>query len=475
MPINFESPQPYDERTSRDYGAALQWNQDFGGLLSAAQAVAGQREAAARLSFAGGGGGGGGGGNPALATYGRAAELEMQGRGLDIAQQNANTQMAEPYLRAQLEAQRFGEQQLLISQEERRRADQLNNALAWVNRQSNLPEEVRQDLTAQIMGKVSPIQSRLRLEQAQQEAQQTRGMMNQMAQQQAMQAANQAFALNQVDNLPLVTDPVTGQQFRLLQKANGEYYDPFAHSRDASGKGDAALAQQKLLHTEQTHYDKAEADHFERYTKALERAHSIVTGWANHKQMDAAGKEMPNQYQDPKVYQEAVRRMMVQLVGTENRDEHMAAFRQRAGERPGGPNRTPFGVDQRPGPRPDDPRVTATPPGFAKLEDATPEQRTNVGLFEKAMHNVQSEKSLSAEQRKMYGDQIEVAKGLYQKYGSVQRMRVQSPEDFGHFMRIQQSLTHLQQMLSAPNTSRDPFGRTSPATDNSPNLQPFSW
>jgi hypothetical protein len=72
------------------------------------------------------------------------------------------------------------------------------------------------------------------------------------AQTQALQAKNKLFAdielqrqnymVGNVDKLPLVTDPTTGQQRRMMLNHNGELYDPFAKAG-----GDKAVSQKQVF------------------------------------------------------------------------------------------------------------------------------------------------------------------------------------------------------------------------------------
>jgi hypothetical protein len=70
--------------------------------------------------------------------------------------------------------------------------------------------------------------------------QQMKMLQQREAQGAAIKHLNDAYAAGNVESLPLFTDPLTGQQHRMLMNHQGEWYDPFTKAR-----ADAAKAQGK--------------------------------------------------------------------------------------------------------------------------------------------------------------------------------------------------------------------------------------
>jgi hypothetical protein len=259
------------------------------------------------------------------------------------------------------------------------------------------------------------------------------------AQTQALQAKNKLFAdieiqrqnymVGNVDKLPLVTDPTTGQQRRMMLNHNGELYDPFAKAG-----GDKAVSQKQVFDL----WSAADKAVNEQIDADIKMRRSIMEAEAK-----STGKEpsaVPSTWEDPTVRQGVYEHLMRRRGFSPNFMEYQRQMtRQGEQQEPGPQAPTPAGPAGDMGRRPGMGGVSNADKPVAGMEGPKEQPTTPVGKpfdpadpnhFEKLNSeqkefmtvlnnyaNMLDDQRMTPEERESARIWIDTAKGLFSTYG----------------------------------------------------------
>jgi hypothetical protein len=284
MAIIFEQPQAIAPAISTAYGAGEQAMSDFPAIAQAygnaarmnQQTNLASAENATRTAMA----------NADRIQQGGmfAGQLAQRQREMLSQQQMHNdsivnqgflqAQQAQAHMAAQVQAAQLNAwaSQQDITFKEQQQLNLLKSKVADVQNDPNFSPEEKTRILSMIKFKVDPLEMKAQATQQKMMQQKMQMMQQQEAQVAAIKHLNDAYAAGNVESLPLFTDPLTGQQHRMLMNHQGEWYDPFTKAR-----ADAAKAQGKPEKT---------ADEFGRTPQDYTRTRQAVA-----KTVDAAIKD----------------------------------------------------------------------------------------------------------------------------------------------------------------------------------------
>lgn len=248
MPIVFEQPQAIAPAISSAYGAGEQAMSDFPAIAQAYGNAARMNQAtnlasaenATRMAMA----------NAQNIQQGGmfAGQLAQRQREADQQQQMHNDQIvnagvlqqqqAQAHLIAQQQAAQLNAwvSQQDITFKEQQQLNLLKSKVADVQNDPNLSADEKTRILSMIKYKVDPLQMKAQATQQRMQEQQMKLMQQREAQAAAIKHLNDAYSAGNVNALPLFTDPLTGQQHRMLMNHQGEWYDPFTKARADAAK-----------------------------------------------------------------------------------------------------------------------------------------------------------------------------------------------------------------------------------------------
>ena len=172
------------------------------------------------------GGFGGGGGRPPEIVRGQDADMQQQALIQQSNEFNARLQF----------------QQDQLSQGERIRMQQLQQAMGAIDADPNLTDVERADMRLQIQTGLSPLQQRAARQHLMQQEMQTKAMQQQMAQQQALTEQNAQFRARSLDQrVSVITNPDDPTQQLHMFEERPNHWAPLPW--DAAGRGGRPAAQ----------------------------------------------------------------------------------------------------------------------------------------------------------------------------------------------------------------------------------------
>lgn len=341
------------------------------------------------------------------------AQMGMQEFGIQqqgVRQQNAiegDRVLQESRIQGQLMLQ-----QQELSQAEHLRLQRMKAARAEVASADWLTKKQKRAYDLELATGINEYEQRIAASTVRMKDMQTKELQEQMAQAQTRRHMNDAFLAGNFEKLPLITDPVTGKQFRMLQDSQGKFYDPFEKSRPKPG-GDL---------------DPIKLDEY-----ATKKSFELVP---RRKNPETGVEEDPLSPAERTklIDEEKIRRQM--------------DYQRQQGDGYGQPAAGGGGQSQSAGGG----AAEQKPFDINDVSKATPEQRLVINTIGDTKRLV-VESNLPPEAKEMYQEQAAVAEMLLAQHGSVQGMDETKAKLFA---RIVQSLGQVQRQLTGPRPAPNP-------------------
>lgn len=434
MPIVYQPAQPLAPDISSRYGAAEQSYRDIPQILEARRmqiAQQTQQDAAARAGQEHA---------AALAQQGAQFRAGLQQNAYD---QISNRNLAGAEFQAHLDqapqlAQQHAELAAWVNNQEMTQADnmrlqRLQSALSSVMGDDTLTTQQKSDYAMELRTGIDPLkrraeESRQRLE----EEQIKHAITTNQMQDKITQARNDFFAGN-IDKLPVVVDPVTGKPHRMLIDHNGQLYDPFKGAR--ADKPPVEKFDEKAV-IEQAKVEAAAA--------VPEDEKDLTTG--------KIGRSVKNQTEYNQKLYDVLRRMAHDHAKAHGTTPMLPA----PGSGDTAPT-APLPSPVSPGGSVPDRVAPAEQKKFnpQTLEDATPEQKNQVAIFQSIKQTIADHPNLPPVAKLAYTTAANKAIALLADHGSRAKMAGVDAADFDAAMLVLRRLAN----ESAP---APPVGNTPP-------------